>query len=107
MDRISQLPDDVLVNILSFLGLEDTARTSILSKRWRGLWMFVVRLDFDASKVLERIAAINNPIRHDILRRRERQKYVRWVNEVLESNKVKALDAFRICFDGQSLPKRD
>lgn len=32
-DRISRLPDEVLVHMLSFVNLKDAARTSILSKR--------------------------------------------------------------------------
>ncbi|XP_054796024.1 putative F-box/LRR-repeat protein At3g28410 isoform X1 [Prosopis cineraria] len=40
MDRISQLPDHVVHYILSFIRCpREVARTSILSKRWRELWL--------------------------------------------------------------------
>ncbi|KAK4482099.1 hypothetical protein RD792_011550 [Penstemon davidsonii] len=45
-DRISQLPDEVLGRILSFVPVEDAVRTSILSKRWKDIWMLITNLDF-------------------------------------------------------------
>lgn len=47
MDRISHLPDDTLSKILSFLQTKDVMRTMLLSKRFKSLWMFVPRLEFD------------------------------------------------------------
>nr|CAB3492126.1 unnamed protein product [Digitaria exilis] len=35
---LSDLPDDVLQRILSFVPTTDAASTSVLSRRWRGLW---------------------------------------------------------------------
>ncbi|GAB4849561.1 hypothetical protein Ancab_004355 [Ancistrocladus abbreviatus] len=37
-DRISELPDEVLISILSRLTIQEAARTSALSRRWRYLW---------------------------------------------------------------------
>lgn len=45
MDRISSLPDGVIIHILSFLPLEKSAQTSVLSKRWRILFAFSPNLD--------------------------------------------------------------
>ncbi|XP_020865729.1 FBD-associated F-box protein At5g56380-like [Arabidopsis lyrata subsp. lyrata] len=49
MDRISHLPDEVLSKILSLLQTKDVMRTMLLSKRFKSLWMFVSRLEFDDS----------------------------------------------------------
>ncbi|OMO92994.1 hypothetical protein COLO4_17162 [Corchorus olitorius] len=45
--NIEQLPDEVLSIIISFLSVKEAISTSILSKRWRHLYLFMSRLDFD------------------------------------------------------------
>ncbi|KAJ4875391.1 putative FBD-associated F-box protein [Raphanus sativus] len=47
MDRISQLPDELLLRILSLMPLQDVADTMLLSKRWQFLWLMVPALTFD------------------------------------------------------------
>ncbi|XAR65665.1 hypothetical protein NMG60_11009848 [Bertholletia excelsa] len=46
-DRISNLPDPILVDILSLLETKYAVRTSALSTKWRQLWTFVPNLVFD------------------------------------------------------------
>ncbi|ESQ42787.1 hypothetical protein EUTSA_v10015652mg [Eutrema salsugineum] len=48
MDRISQLPDALLLKKLSSLpSAKDVVATMVLSKRWQFLWMLVPKLVFD------------------------------------------------------------
>ena len=49
-DRISELPDDIILNILSFLPTLVAVRMSLLSKRWRHMWSLVPALDFCYSR---------------------------------------------------------
>lgn len=45
VDRLSELPDSLILEILSFLAMRDV-KTSLLSKRWEDLWKTVPGFDF-------------------------------------------------------------
>ncbi|KAJ0743334.1 putative F-box domain-containing protein [Helianthus annuus] len=45
-DRLSFLPDDVIIEILSFVGIKDAIGTSVLSSRWRFMWTLIPHLTF-------------------------------------------------------------
>ncbi|PKI49675.1 hypothetical protein CRG98_029920, partial [Punica granatum] len=53
-NQLCDLPDEVLLQILSFLPLKDAVRTSVLSKRWEQLWAFVPDLHFKNSDLSKR-----------------------------------------------------
>ncbi|XP_056846212.1 F-box/LRR-repeat protein At3g59250-like [Raphanus sativus] len=53
MDRISNLPEALISHILSFLPTEESALTSVLSKKWRYLFADRPNLDFDGSLSLK------------------------------------------------------
>ncbi|XP_020887603.1 putative F-box/FBD/LRR-repeat protein At5g52460 [Arabidopsis lyrata subsp. lyrata] len=45
-DRISALPDDLLLQILCLIPTKDAMTTMILSKRWRFVWTMLPKLDY-------------------------------------------------------------
>lgn len=51
LDRISKLPEDVLLKILSRLSMEEVLRTSVLSKRWVDVWKKTSHLYLDMRKI--------------------------------------------------------
>ncbi|GKV14379.1 hypothetical protein SLEP1_g25274 [Rubroshorea leprosula] len=49
VDRISALPDEVLIHILSLLPTKIAVLTSVLSSRWRYLFTSISRLEFNTN----------------------------------------------------------
>jgi hypothetical protein len=48
-DRLSDLPDYILMQILEFLDLKQSGQTCVLSKRWKDLWKKLTNLKFNHS----------------------------------------------------------
>ncbi|KAL7143182.1 hypothetical protein ABFS83_08G174000 [Erythranthe nasuta] len=92
-DRISRLPDDILVDILSLLSLKESARTTVLSSRWINLWKHTPSLDFDDAQ-----ASIDKLYKQPDLRKSERRRYLKWVDSVCRSHKSPTLNDFKIRF---------
>ncbi|KAI3905944.1 hypothetical protein MKW92_034683 [Papaver armeniacum] len=63
MDHISNLPDDVLVRILSFVPAEQVLATSILSKRWKSVWTLLPTLNLDFIQFSERFDNLSLDVR--------------------------------------------
>ncbi|XP_065633695.1 F-box protein At4g09920 isoform X2 [Quercus suber] len=93
-DQISQLPDELIVSILSFMTLKEAVRTSVLSHRWKQLWPFFTgSLDFDDPDTFWAIADRKKKMKG------ERRKFVKRVNHVLKLHQGSNIDQFRVCFE--------
>ncbi|XP_030939468.1 F-box/LRR-repeat protein At3g58900-like [Quercus lobata] len=96
MDRLSEFPDEIIIYILSFLKLKEAARTSVLSRRYRGhLWKFASSsLDFDDSL----LQYLRKKSFFKTLPGIDRDRYVGWVNHVLQLHQAHTIDGFKVCF---------
>ncbi|KNA17686.1 hypothetical protein SOVF_077650, partial [Spinacia oleracea] len=52
-DRLTSLPDTLLVEILCLLPLKSAAATCVLSRRWRHLWTLLPHLVFDGGDLVD------------------------------------------------------
>ncbi|CAN6889129.1 unnamed protein product [Brassica oleracea] len=58
VDWISNLPDDVLLVILSRLSTQEAVRTSVMSKRWEHVWKHMPHLILDMTRIVNSKEAI-------------------------------------------------
>ncbi|RDY02710.1 F-box/FBD/LRR-repeat protein, partial [Mucuna pruriens] len=49
MDRLSELPDFVLLHIMKFMSMKHAVQTCVLSTRWKKLWKHLTNLAFNSS----------------------------------------------------------
>lgn len=76
-DQISELPDAIILHILSFLPTLYAVRMSLLSKRWRRMWTMVPVLDFCDSRDIYYFRGRDE-------RNNGRRKFYKFVNECLK-----------------------
>nr|XP_043616051.1 F-box/FBD/LRR-repeat protein At1g78750-like [Erigeron canadensis] len=92
-DYISEIPKEILFMILYMLPIKELVAMGSLSTRWRYLCSKLVKLNFDGTPMLERMAKDRK------LWTLERQKYVSQVNEFIEHHDYETIQEFRIRFD--------
>ncbi|EYU30178.1 hypothetical protein MIMGU_mgv1a025101mg [Erythranthe guttata] len=85
MDRISELPKEILHRILYFLSQKDAVRTSVLSKSWRYIWCTRPNLDFSHKSF-----------------KGDKTKFLSVVDKTLQHycNQRLCLEEFRLCMLG-------
>ncbi|XP_010431296.1 PREDICTED: F-box/FBD/LRR-repeat protein At3g52680-like [Camelina sativa] len=81
-DRITELPEELLLQILSLPPTKTVITTSVLSKRWRSLWKLVPKLKFESDNQ-EDIAKFSENVGRFLLSHKP---------PVLESLHIKVID---------------
>ncbi|CAI9092819.1 OLC1v1028156C1 [Oldenlandia corymbosa var. corymbosa] len=106
---INELPDEMLMNILSNLEVKEAAKTSVLSRKWRNLWTFSANLDFDRTwkklwkKLWENLEIDVRDLwmlYSDTKRQKHGvHKFMESVSNVLDRHRGSTLDRLRIAFN--------
>ncbi|KAK7291560.1 hypothetical protein RIF29_06802 [Crotalaria pallida] len=105
-DLINQLPNGIPAFILSKLSIDEAARTSILSRKWRYLWTFFSgTLEFDGSptmkdmkKDIKKVSGRQLQMAMEIMYDAERQTYTTWINDLLSSLESTTLQGLKFWF---------
>ncbi|XP_021760975.1 FBD-associated F-box protein At3g49020-like [Chenopodium quinoa] len=93
-DRLSQLPHDILMSIMSLLTIKEAAQTSVLSHGLNYIWRcFPILIFKDDHPIVHWVA------RNHLLLPQERSNFVTMVKSVLESHLGVAIDELSVVFD--------
>ncbi|XP_045794106.1 putative F-box protein At1g49610 [Trifolium pratense] len=96
MDRISELPDEILSYILTMLSIKDLLKTSILSKRWRKLWYLRRDLDFNILHMLG--STSRKPLEERGHLNINMDEFVKRVDQFLNNFQGTKIDSFSLSF---------
>ncbi|KAF2609301.1 hypothetical protein F2Q68_00045676 [Brassica cretica] len=88
--EINDLPDPLLCHILSFLPTRDSVRSSLLSKRWRSLWLQVPVFDLDSLQFDGDVFGL-----------------IEFVDRFLESDENLALNRFKLIYHYEDIGDDD
>ncbi|CAL5067109.1 unnamed protein product [Urochloa decumbens] len=97
-DRISALPDDILIKILSLVTVKEAAMTDVLSPRWRHLWENVDHLTLHMDTFGMQVPANSDYRGNPDLRNSEATNFVNKVNGVLRHHKCNRIKKFEVKF---------
>ncbi|KAJ4730908.1 F-box family protein [Rhynchospora pubera] len=101
-DRISELDNSVLTQILSYQTTKEAARSQALSKRWKNVWVSVPVLDFDfADYWSEDMLDIQEHATFIDSSYECHENFVRIVDDALASRQGQQVDRFRLVWKYQ------
>ncbi|KAH1032590.1 hypothetical protein J1N35_044764 [Gossypium stocksii] len=81
-DRLSELPDNVILHIMSSLPIKEAVRTCLLSTRWKDLFTSISNIELDG-----------------VLRKRAlRNRFMEFVDGFLSLRKDISVDRLRLCY---------
>lgn len=110
VDRISALPDDLLISILSKMPYPSAVRTSVLSHSWKNLWRSVParHIEIDGTNRIipllpHQHKLYNNRLEDDV--KKINSGFRDWVNQVIANYSAQSLESF--CLRYQLFTHRD
>ncbi|XP_074270802.1 putative F-box/LRR-repeat protein At5g41630 [Silene latifolia] len=98
-DRLSELPDDVIVNILSCMPIVDAVRT-VLLRRFGNRWTLIHALKIDMSEYLKNF-------RKKKTKKIQCRWFRRFIHNVLLLHNNLSIDSFRLHIEINSVKDRD
>ncbi|KAK9725367.1 hypothetical protein RND81_05G139000 [Saponaria officinalis] len=92
-DRLSDLPNEILLSIVSSFSMKEIARLSHVSRQWEFVWRCAPLLIFEDPRAMDKIKASIAAIPEEIL-----LSFVSWVDCVLDKHLGTTIDELRITF---------
>ncbi|CAM0879666.1 unnamed protein product [Alopecurus aequalis] len=105
-DRLSDLPDCLIHNILAFIESRQVVRWSLLSRRWRHLWRSMPCLDIDLTvfrhgdRCQDRSCCKRNYAETKTCKQKVWRPFEEFSNNLMLLNDVRSLDRLRIHIPG-------
>ncbi|KAJ3690753.1 hypothetical protein LUZ61_019917 [Rhynchospora tenuis] len=114
-DRISELHDTLLTQILSYLPTKEAVQTCLLSKRWKKVWASVPVLDFDFADFWSddifspgQNVTYESFISKSVIKESKQlechNNFVRYIDTVLALREAQPVDRFRLVWQYPDLP---
>ena len=97
IDRISQLPDEVLRRILSLVPSKEVARAKLVSKAWQNLFEFLPSFEFFFLRRTFEFIPPRSPPPGDITD--DMSSFINAVDSALKLHKQLTLDKLKLCVD--------
>lgn len=99
VDRISNLPDPILILILSLLSTKEAVQSSLLGKRFRNIWASVPVLDFDFDEFLPDDTALEDLEEDEDNLCEYEEKFTKFVGGVFKHREPMNLDSFKLIWN--------
>ncbi|KAK2984828.1 hypothetical protein RJ640_004653 [Escallonia rubra] len=91
-DIISSMPESILFIIVSRLPFKEAAKTSILSTKWRSIWLATTNIEFDERHFVKQDEESQEN------KENQRRDLIRFARRWIESYKEPVIHKFRLAF---------